>query len=188
MNLKIITSTTRDVSLGIKVADWMYNFVRENSDFEVELLDLKKINLPFTNEPNHPSLGKYQYEHTKEWSARISAADAFIIVLGEYNFGFPAPIKNAIDYLFHEWHNKPVAFVSYGGISAGLRSTQMLKQVLSALNMMPLTAQVNIPFFAKHFDAEKIFLPDEKIESSAKNVLLELHKWSETLKQLRENN
>lgn len=185
MNLKIITSTNRDVSLGIKVADWIYDLAIKHSSFDVELLDLKVIDLPFTNEPNHPRLKNYQYEHTKKWSAMIESGDAFIIVLGEYNFGFPAPIKNAIDYLFQEWQDKTVAFVSYGGISAGLRSTQMLKQVISALNMMPISTQVNIPFFSNHINNEKQFVADEKIESSAKRMLQELHKWSVALATLR---
>lgn len=99
------------------------------------------------DEPNHPKLKKYTHKHTLEWSSKIDEADTFIIVLGEYNYGFPAPIKNAIDYLFNEWQHKSVGLVSYGGVPGGLRSSQMLKQVLTAVNMMPLTQQVNIPFF-----------------------------------------
>ncbi len=113
------------------------------------------------NEPNHPRLQQYQDEHTKKWSEIIIAADAFIIVLAEYNFGFPATIKNAINYLFNEWKYKPVAFVSYGGVSGGLRSTQMLKQVVTALNMMPIVDQVNIPFFAKLIDDKGTFVPKQ---------------------------
>src|SRR5690349_2937621 len=118
------------------------------------------INLPFMDEPAHPRLKQYKHEHTKNWSETIDAADAFIIVLAEYNFGFPAPIKNAIDYLFNEWMNKPVAFVSYGGVSGGLRATQMLKLVVASVHMMPLVEQVTIPFFAKMIDDEGIFQPN----------------------------
>src|SRR5919202_6790763 len=136
-SLKIITSTTRPGRKGIAVANWMTGVAQQTGKFNVELLDLAVINLPFLDEPNHPRLQQYQHEHTKRWSATIDAADAFIIVLGEYNFGFPAPIKNALDYLFNEWKHKPVAIVSYGGISGGLRSTQMIKQVVTALSIMP---------------------------------------------------
>lgn len=185
-NLKVITSTTREGRKGIAVANWITERAKEDPRFNTELLDLAAINLPFMDEPNHPRLQQYQHEHTKQWSATIGAADAFIIVLSEYNFGFPAPIKNALDYLFNEWKHKPVAIVSYGGVSGGLRSTQMLKQVLTALNMMPLVESVAIPFFTKYIGDEEEFTPDEVVLKSAHTMLSELYKWSETLKTMRQ--
>src|SRR5215210_2222253 len=184
-NIKIITSTTREGRKGIAVANWITELAKQNDKYNIELLDLAEINLPFMDEPNHPRLQKYQHEHTRRWSETITAADAFIIVLGEYNFGFPAPIKNAIDYLFNEWKYKPVAFVSYGGVSGGLRSTQMLKQVVTALNMMPVVDQVNIPFFAKLIDDKGTFMPNETITKSAEAMLTELERWSDALKAMR---
>jgi len=184
-NIKIITSTTREGRKGIAVANWITELAKRSDNYNIELLDLAKINLPFMDEPNHPRLQKYQHEHTKRWSETIAAADAFIIVLGEYNFGFPAPIKNAIDYLFNEWRYKPVAFVSYGGVSGGLRSTQMLKQVVTALNMMPIVDQVNIPFFAKLIDDKGTFMPNETITKSAEVMFSELERWSDALKAMR---
>src|SRR3954463_6986683 len=184
-NIKIITSTTREGRKGIAVAHWITDLAKQNNKYNIELLDLAEISLPFMDEPNHPRLKKYQHEHTKKWSETINAADAFIIVLAEYNFGFPAPIKNAIDFLYNEWKNKPVAFVSYGGVSGGLRSTQMLKQVVTAVHMMPLVEQVNIPFFAKLIDDNGIFVPNETITKSAEAILRELERWSEALKAMR---
>lgn len=184
--IKIITSTTREGRKGIAVANWITELAKQNDKYNIELLDLAEINLPFMDEPNHPRLQKYQHEHTKKWSEMIGAADAFIIVLAEYNFGFPAPIKNAIDYLYNEWMNKPVAFVSYGGISSGLRSTQMLKQVVTAVHMMPVVDQVNIPFFANLIDDTGTFVPGEPIIKSAQVMLSELERWSEALKVMRQ--
>ena len=184
--VKIITSTTREGRKGIAVANWITELAKENNKYDVELLDLAEINLPFMDEPNHPRLQQYQHEHTKKWSETINAADAYIIVLGEYNFGFPAPIKNAIDYLFNEWKYKPVAFVSYGGVSGGLRSTQMLKQVVTAVYMMPIVDAVNIPFFSKLIDEKGTFKADEVITKSAEVMLRELERWSEALKTLRQ--
>src|SRR5690348_9505928 len=106
-NLKIVTSTTRPEGKGIIVAEWITQLATVTHRFNVELLNIAAINLPLMDEPNHPRLKQYQQEHTKRWSATIDAADAFIIVLGEYNFGFPAPIKNALDYLYNEWRYKP---------------------------------------------------------------------------------
>lgn len=183
--IKVITSTTREGRKGVAVANWITSMATQTNNFHVELLDLAQIHLPFMDEPNHPRLLQYQHDHTKRWSETISSADAFIIVLAEYNFGFPAPIKNAIDYLYNEWMNKPVAFVSYGGISGGLRSTQMLKQVVTSLHMMPIVDQVNLPFFAKRINEHGTFIPDETITKSAVVMLKELERWSDTLKTMR---
>lgn len=185
IHLKIITSTTREGSQGITVARWITKLAKDNSNFDVELLDLSEIDLPLMKEPNHPKLQKYQYESTKNWSQKIEDADAFVIVLGEYNYGFPAPIKNALDHLFNEWKYKPVAIVSYGGISAGLRSSQMLKQVVTTLGMMPLPEQVSLPFFANQIDENQMFLPNEIQITSAELMFSELLKWSRALKTLR---
>lgn len=186
MKLKIITSTNRSGAKGRIIANWISEYARENSDFNVEILDLAEINLPFMDEPFHPVLKNYQFEHTKKWSQMIEDADAFIIVLAEYNYGYPAPIKNALDYLHNEWKYKPVGFVSYGGVSAGLRAVQMLKQVLTTLSMMPLTQQVNLPFFSKDISEDGIFHPNESAVRSANTMLVELEKWSQSMKVMRE--
>ena len=115
--LKIITSTTRPGRKGASIAAWVSEVLKSHPEFEVEVLDLGLINLPLMDEAAHPRLKTYEHAHTKKWSAKIEEADAFIVVLAEYNFGFPAPIKNAIDYLHQEWAYKPMGFVSYGGLS-----------------------------------------------------------------------
>lgn len=183
--LRIITSTTRPGHKGIAVARWIDSLLQSNEDFETQLLDLAEIDLPMMDEPQHPRLRKYAHAHTKRWSATIDAADAFIIVLGEYNHGFPAPIKNAIDYLVHEWAYKPVAFVTYGGIAGGTRSLQMLKNVIVSLRMTPVVESVNIPFFDKHFDDAGIFNGDAGMEKAAANMMTELTRLTKTLQPLR---
>lgn len=185
MNLKIITSTTRPERKGIAVANWVYSIAKLEKAFVTELLDLATINLPLMDEPNHPRLGKYERQHTKDWSAKIDSADAFIIVLGEYNYGFPAPIKNAIDFLFREWMYKPVGIVSYGGISGGMRSTQMLKQVVTTLQMMPINTAVAIPFFQKQINAAHEFVANEDQSKAAAAMFAELQKWATSMKDLR---
>lgn len=185
LKIKVITSTTREGRIGIHIAKWVTDFAKTRDHFDVELLDIAEINLPLMDEPNHPRFQNYTHEHTKAWSEKIEDGDAYIIVLGEYNYGFPAPIKNALDYLFNEWKYKPVSFVSYGGISAGLRSTQMLKQVVTTLSMMPVPEQVNIPFPNNFIDEHKVFHPDEHIIRSAENMLNQLTKWAEALIHIR---
>ncbi|HMV02196.1 MAG TPA: NAD(P)H-dependent oxidoreductase [Chitinophagales bacterium] len=184
-NLKIITSTSRTVGNGKYIAKWITELAQQSGLYNVELLDLAEINLPFMDEANHPMAQKYELEHTKAWSKKINEADAFIFVLAEYNFGIPATIKNAMDYLHFEWKYKPVGIVSYGGISAGLRSAQMFKQVVTSFNMMPIVEQVAIPFFFKSLDNEGKFNADEMVQKSANVMLNELKRWSDALAVLR---
>ena len=184
-NLKIIIASTRPGRKGPALADWIFETAKKYPEFSVELLDLAVINLPFLDEPNHPKLQKYTKEHTKKWSETISAADAFIFVTPEYNFGYPAPLKNALDFLYNEWAYKPVAFVSYGGIAGGTRSMQAIKQVLTAMNLVPVLAAVNVPFFTKYIDEQNKFNADEHMQRAAEGMLKELLKWTEALQAMR---
>ena len=183
--LKIIVGSTRPGRKGISVANWIFDLSQKYPGFETSLLDLAEINLPFLDEPNHPKLQKYTHDHTKKWSATIADADAFIIVTPEYNYGFPAPLKNALDFLFNEWAFKPVGFVSHGGIAGGTRSMQMIKQVLSAMKMVPMVEAVNLPFFTRHIDDSGKFNADEGMNKAADSMLKELEKWAAPLKSMR---
>jgi len=188
IRLKIIVASTRTGRKGPAVATWILNIAKQNTNFETSLLDLKEIDLPFHDEPEMPATQKYTKAHTKEWSRIIDEADAFIIVNPEYNHGYSAPLKNALDYLFKEWNYKPVAFVSYGGIAGGTRAAQMLVQVVSALKMMPLTESVHVPNFSKFITPEGLFVPEKYAEKSADTMLKELAVWAENLKTLRHKN
>src|SRR5215216_4804250 len=110
INVKIIIASTRPGRKGPTIGSWITEKVKAHVDFNIEVLDLAAINLPFLDEPEHPRLQKYQHQHTKDWSDKIDNGDAYIIVTPEYNFGYPASIKNALDFLYNEWCYKPVAF------------------------------------------------------------------------------
>lgn len=184
--LKVILASRRAGRKGPAVAEWFMNMLTGQQSFVAELLDLKKINLPFLDEPEHPRLRHYHQEHTKQWSRIIDSADAFVFVTPEYNFGFPASLKNALDYLYQEWNYKPVAFVSYGGIAGGTRAVQMLKQVVTAQKMMPVSEAVYIPFFTRYMNEEGKFAGDEKLRVAAHIMLKELERWTKALKTMRE--
>ncbi|TYB39851.1 NAD(P)H-dependent oxidoreductase [Micromonospora sp. AP08] len=185
--LQIIIASTRPGRLGLPVAEWINTVAVKHGGFdEVELVDLAEWNLPFMDEPNHPRLRRYEHQHTRDWSATIDRADAFLIVMPEYNFGYTAPLKNAIDYLAHEWAYKPVGLVSYGGISAGTRAGQMIKQVLTTLKMTPIPEAVHIPFVAQFIDDDGALRPNETMDASAKAMLDELVHWTSALAPLRE--
>jgi NAD(P)H-dependent FMN reductase len=183
--LRIIIGSTRPGRVGPSVAAWITERAREHGGFDVQVTDLAELNLPMLDEPNHPRLRQYAHQHTKDWSALVEASDAFIFVTPEYNYAFNAALKNAIDYLYHEWHNKAAGIVSYGGVAAGTRATQMLKQVLTALKIMPVLEAVNIPFVHTHLDEDRRFKSTELIDASATAMLDEVLRWTESLAPLR---
>ncbi|MEV5414237.1 NAD(P)H-dependent oxidoreductase [Thermopolyspora sp. NPDC052614] len=183
--LQIIVASTRPGRVGLPVAEWFRERAVEHGGFEVELIDLAEVDLPFMNEPNHPRLRQYIHPHTKEWSATVDRADAFVFVTPEYNHGFNAVLKNALDYLHQEWENKPVGFVSYGGVAAGTRALQMLKPVVAALRMTPVFEAVNIPFVAKLLDGEGRLRPTDVMDQSADAMLDALTRLTGALRHLR---
>jgi NAD(P)H-dependent FMN reductase len=172
--------------MGPTVGNWFLEQAHRHAKFEVEAVDLAAVNLPLLDEPNHPRLRKYEHEHTKRWSATVDRADAFVFVTPEYNYGTPPSLVNALDYLHHEWHYKPVGFVSYGGVSGGTRSVQMTKQVVTALKMMPMFEAVTIPFFAQYVNTDTGAFAPGKVQDDAAVVMLdELLKWAEAMKGMR---
>jgi NAD(P)H-dependent FMN reductase len=183
--LEIIIASTRPGRIGRTIGRWVESQARQHDRFdEIELVDLKEVDLPFMNEPSHPRLGNYVHEHTKKWSATVASADAFIFVMPEYNYGYNAELKNAIDYLHQEWAYKPVGLVSYGGVAAGTRAAQMIKQVVTTLRMTPILDAVSLPFVMTML-SDGHFVPNDVSNSAAKVMLDELLTTSRTLTGLR---
>jgi NAD(P)H-dependent FMN reductase len=183
--LQIIIASTRPGRLGLPVAQWFTRAAEEHGGFEIEVIDLAEVDLPFMDEPKHPRFAEYEHEHTRRWSATVSRADAFVFVMPEYNFGFTAPLKNAIDFLHVEWQYKAVGLVSYGGVAAGTRAAQMIKLVLTTLKMTPVFEAVSIPFVANFIDTDGDLSPNELMESSAVAMLDELIRVTAALQPLR---
>lgn len=183
--LMIIIASTRPGRVGLPVARWFQARAEAHGGFNLDVVDLAKLALPFMDEPKHPRFHDYMHQHTKDWSARVEAADAFVFVMPEYNYGFTAPLKNAIDYLNQEWAYKPVGLVSYGGVAAGTRAAQMIKQVVTALKMVPLFEAVSIPFVAQFIDKEGNLRANEVMENAATAMLDELQRWAAALQPMR---
>ncbi|HYW04074.1 MAG TPA: NAD(P)H-dependent oxidoreductase [Gammaproteobacteria bacterium] len=184
--LRIIIASTRPGRKGPAVTAWLERAARAHEGFDCDVLDLAEVGLPLLDEPEHPSLRNYHHAHTRAWSEMVNEADAFIIVLPEYNHGYPASIKNALDYVFHEWHYKPAGLVSYGGIAGGIRSAELIKPVLTTLRMVPLNEAVPLPFFTQHMSEEGTFEPPAEIEDSVRGMLDEMLRVAEALEPLRE--
>lgn len=174
--LQVIIGATRPGRLGPTIARWFTDIAESHGGFDVELVDLAEVGLPLLDEPENPARGgAYHHDHSKAWSATVQRADSFVFVVPEYNNGYNAATKNAIDYLYHEWRDKAVAIVSYGGnVGAGTRAAQALKQVFLAVKAMPVHEAVNIPFVYTMLDEHGQFRGTEVLARAASTMLDEL--------------
>lgn len=185
LKLQTIIASTRPGRIGPAVGTWFHNFAEAQGLFECSLVDLADFNLPVYDEPQHPSKQHYEHEHTRAWSRSVAAADAYVFVTPEYNYSPPPSLVNALDYVYVEWNYKPCAFVSYGGVSGGLRSAQAARLMVSTLKMMPLPEGVMIQMPWQQLDEEKRFKGGPLQETAAKTLLAELAKWAPALKAMR---
>ncbi len=171
--LHVIIASTRPGRVGPAIAQWFFERALEQDAFDVELVDLATMDLPLFNEPHQPVAQQYEFEHSKRWAASVSRADAFVFVMPEYNHSFNAALKNALDYLYHEWRDKPVGLVSYGGGALGARAVEALKPVLASLRLV-FTGEMSISL--RQFPlVDNVFLGDDTLESRAKGLLGELN-------------
>lgn len=182
--LQLIVATTRPGRAGEPVARWFEALAREHGHFELDYTDLAEVALPMMDEPEHPRLRRYANDHTRAWSERVERADCFVFVHPEYNHSFTAPLKNALDYLVHEWAYKPAGLVGYGGVAGGTRAMQALKPVLAALRMTVPTESVIIPFIAQRI-VDGRFRTSAEIDEGARAMLDELARLEEALRPLR---
>jgi NAD(P)H-dependent FMN reductase len=149
-HVQVIISSTRPRRIGGQVAEWILGIVSGTNGLEFELVDLARWHLP-DDEPGLPAAREYMHEHTKAWSRQISAGDGFVFVTPQYNWGYPAALKNALDHLYHEWIGKPALIVSYGHRGGGKAAAQ-LRQVLEGLKMHPAATMPAITFTKEMLD------------------------------------
>ncbi len=189
IKVQIILGSTRKNRFGDKPANWIYSIAKDREDLDVEMIDLRDYPLPFFDEPMSPSSsnGKYSSDAAAKWAAKVGEADAYIIAAPEYNNGYSAVLKNALDYVYKEWNNKPVGFVSWGGVSGGTRAVQQLRQVSIELQMAPIRNSVNIPFSWNIVDANGELKPGalDAQKQGAENLLDQLTWWAKALKEAR---
>ena len=183
--LLVIIASTRPGRIGVPVANWFMEQAQAHGGFELQLVDLYELDLPLLDEPNHPRLRNYTKAHTKAWSETVDGADAVVWVTAEYNHSYTAALKNAIDYLHHEWRHKPLGFVSYGGVAAGTRAMQALKPVAIALALVPIVAAVNIPFVQQFLSDEGTIVGNGVMVEAVAAMLEELMTMHDVLAPLR---
>jgi NAD(P)H-dependent FMN reductase len=182
----IVIASTRPGRGGEAVARWFTERATEHGGFELRVVDLAELKLPPLDEPHHPRLRKYTQRHTHHWSEQVDAADAFVFVTPEYNHGYPASLKLAIDFLHNEWRYKPVGFVSYGGVAAGTRSVEQLQQVVTAVRLTAVIEQVNIPFYQQFIDDDGVVQANDVMEQASDAMLDQLVRLEAALRPLRD--
>lgn len=147
LRVKIILGSTREGRFSEKPGHWLRSEVEKRADIQAELLDLRDYPMPFFDEVETPSYKSKPYTDPTvvAWTAKIADGDAFIIITPEYNHGVPAVLKNAFDYVYQEWNNKPIAYVSYGS-AMGARSVEQLREVAVELQMAPIRNAIHMPY------------------------------------------
>jgi len=149
-----------------QMASWVIEIAETSSDLKYELVDLADWPLPMGDEPDIPEAGdRYARQHTRDWSRKIAAADAFVFVTPQYNWGYPAALKNAIDHLYKEWKGKPAVIITYGG-HGGTKCAAQLRQVAEGVNMRPVVTMPAIRLTREMIagapvDPAKDFKPEE---------------------------
>lgn len=185
ITIKILTGSVRPGRFNIQPAQWIYKIAKKRAEIKAELLDLQDINLPFLDEPMVPAMHKYTKEHTKKWSQTIAKADGFIFVTPEYNFSYSPVLKNAFDFLWHEWNYKPVSFISYGSLAGGARAVEHLRAVVAQAKMYDLREQIMLPSYREHLDESGSYQFNQRHEASANEMLDSLIFWAKKMKEAR---
>lgn len=192
--IMIIVGSVRPGRVGLSVAEWVRDRVSDALDrlesdgaapSSIDLVDLAELNLPFLDEPNHPSKKQYTKPHTIAWSERVSAADAVVLVSPEYNHSYSPALKNALDFLYTEWAHKPVAIVSYGGASAGTRGAAALAPVLASVGLVKVAANPEINFIGSKM-VDGAFQGDDKLAATVAAMTRQLVEVEDALAPLRD--
>ena len=185
LKIKIILGSTRQQRFGEQPAKWILEKAKAKG-LDVELLDLRDYPMPFFDEPISPSMSKEPYVNpvVAKWTAKIAEADGFIMTVAEYNHGYTAVLKNAIDYVGKEWNKKPVAFIGYGS-AGGARAIEQLREVAIETQMMPIRNTVHMTNFWSMLDANGV-MNFSSFEPAGDALLDQLVWWAKVLKTARD--
>lgn len=184
MKIQIIMGSTRPGRNSEGVAKWVNNVLSGSDLAEFELLDIADYHLPLLDEAAPPQMRMYSKDHTKQWSEKISEADGYIFVSPEYNHSVPGAFKNAVDFLYREWNNKSVGFVSYGS-NGGSRAVEHWRSIAAELQMADVREQLLLSL-AQDFENFTDFKPSERHERQLLKVAGQVVSWAGALKTIKE--
>jgi NAD(P)H-dependent FMN reductase len=144
MLIEVVTGTTRDGRFSEKVADWVIGELGTRDDLDLESVDLRDHPLPFFDGMSPMRRGRdYPDDAVRRFGETVDRADGFVVLTAEYNHGYPAVLKNAMDWTWPEWTRKPIAFVGWGNVG-GARAIEQLRNVAVEFEMAPIRHAVHI--------------------------------------------
>ncbi|AUY52692.1 NAD(P)H-dependent oxidoreductase [Streptomyces sp. CB01881] len=185
LSLAVITASVRAGRLGPAVADWFLAQAKERPEFAVHDVDLADHPLPLVLPEPGGDLPARAARVRDSLRAVLTAADAFVVVTPEYNHSFPAALKNTVDWFYEEWAAKPVGFVSYGGLSGGIRAVEQLRQVFAEVHTLTVRENVALPDAGRRFDEQGRLSDPEPSVRSANLLLDQLGWWGRALRTAR---
>lgn len=168
--ISVIVGGVRPVRIGDQIAEVVAPIIAEAAGARVQIVDLAELALPMLDEPLMPAMGNYQKEHTLAWSKIVSESDSVVFVTPQYNGGYPASLKNAVDYFFAEWKEKPTVIVSYGGHGGGQAGAQ-LRQVLEFVGLDLATDNVEITIPREGYGTDWRLVEAESVVAAASDAL-----------------
>jgi NAD(P)H-dependent FMN reductase len=186
LRIGIILGSTRPGRNGAQVADWVLEQAGKRDGVVYELVDIADYNLPHLDEAIPASQGVYANEHTKAWSSTIDSYDGYVMVTPEYNHSTSGALKNAIDFIYREWNNKAVGFVSYGSAASGARAVEHLRLIVGELQMADVRQQVGVSLLTD-FEAYTTLKPIPHHEAPLAVMFDQLEAWSGALRTVRVN-
>jgi len=186
LNLLVIVGSNRPGRLGERVGQWVNKSLRAYPQFKVDVADLANMDLGSSLSVHHPRTGIYE-GGAKELARKLNSADAFIIVTPEYNHGYPAILKHAIDSIYAEWFTKAGAIVSYGAASGGLRASEQIRQVLAELRTHITRNGIAISGASQKISEDGTWIGADDMAPAFKSVVEELYWWGSALKMARQN-
>lgn len=189
VKVKVIAGSTREGRFSPHAAEWISGELKKQQGVEVEVLDLKDFDMPLFNEKATPSYKTEPYKNpaVAAFTAKIAEADAYVFITPEYNHSIPAVMKNALDWVYQEWNNKPMAAVSYGSVG-GARAVEHLRLIAVELQMTPIRAAVHIPgdkYFATYFGGMQPADLFASMQEAADGMVSQLMWWAKALKAAR---
>ncbi|MFE7442858.1 NADPH-dependent FMN reductase [Streptomyces chartreusis] len=187
LKLAVILGSVREGRFGEVVTHWFAGLAKEHSAFDVEVIDLSGTELPLSLPATPPAMATEEVRPAEmlPLSAKLAAADAFVVVTPEYNHSFPASLKALIDWHFTEWQAKPVGFVSYGAQSGGLRAVEQLRQVFAEMHAVTIRDGLAFPFYWEAFGEDGAPRDAEGTNGALKVMLDELAWWGNALHEAR---
>ena len=185
-HIVVILGSAREHRFGGTVAHWFMRQTEQRTDMTFELVDLRDWQHGYYNRMKPAAMSDYEDDdEAKRWALVVGRADGFVIVSPEYNYGYPAVLKSALDSVYREWNRKPIAFVTYGGWDGGVRAMQQLREVSVELQMAPVRTSVVMQFGPRLFNAEGELKDPEMLERQASRMLDDLAWWTFALRVAR---